>query len=57
MPAKVDEQKCDGCETCVEECPSDAISMAGDKAVVDKDSCIDCGVCIDACPQEAISME
>jgi len=56
MPAKVDEQKCTGCEACVEECPSEAISMVNDKAVVDVDTCIDCGVCIDACPAEAISM-
>jgi len=57
MPAKVDKEKCTGCETCVEECPSDAISMANDKAVVDPDTCIDCGVCVDSCPAEAISME
>ena len=57
MPAKVDEGKCTGCETCVSECPSEAISMADEKAVVDPDTCIDCGVCVDACPEEAISME
>jgi ferredoxin len=57
MPAKVNKEKCTGCETCVEECPSEAISMADGKAVVDVDTCIDCGVCVDACPVEAISME
>ncbi len=57
MPAKVNNEKCTGCETCVEECPSEAISMADGKAVVDVDTCIDCGVCVDACPAEAISME
>jgi ferredoxin len=57
MPAKVDKEKCTGCETCVEECPSEAISMANGKVVVDVDTCIDCGVCVDACPVEAISME
>ncbi len=57
MPAKVDEEKCTGCEACVEECPSEAISMVNDKAVVDSDTCIDCGVCVDSCPAEAISME
>jgi ferredoxin len=56
MPAEVDSAKCTGCESCVEECPSNAISMAEGKAVVDADSCIDCGACIDACPVEAISM-
>ena len=57
MPAKVDEEKCTGCESCVAECPSEAIKMADDVAVVDDEACIDCGVCVDACPEEAISME
>jgi len=56
MPAKVDKKKCTGCETCVEECPSEAISMVDDKAEIDPDTCIDCGVCIDTCPVEAISL-
>ncbi len=57
MPAKVDKEICTGCESCVGECPSEAISMAGEKAVVDANSCIECGICVDACPVEAISME
>lgn len=57
MPAKVDKEKCTGCETCVEECPSDAISMVDGKAQVNTEACIDCGVCVDACPEQAISME
>jgi len=57
MPAKVDKEKCTGCESCVEECPSEAITMAKEKAQVDADACVDCGVCVDACPSEAISME
>jgi len=57
MPAKVDKEKCTGCESCVEECPSDAIKMVDEKAEVDPDTCVDCGACVDACPVEAISME
>ena len=57
MPAKVDQQKCTGYETCVSECPSEAISISKEKAVVDAEACVDCGVCVDACPEEAISME
>ncbi len=57
MAAKIDKEKCSGCESCIEECPSDAIIMAEDKAQIDADSCIDCGVCVDACPVEAISLE
>jgi Fe-S-cluster-containing hydrogenase component 2 len=57
MPAKVDKKKCTGCESCVPECPSDAIKMVNDKAIVDIDACVDCGVCVDTCTVEAISME
>jgi ferredoxin len=54
--AVVDEQKCTGCEICVEECPAEAISMIGGKAFVDPDECVDCAACVDACPAEAITM-
>ncbi len=56
MPAKVDEEKCTGCESCIEECPSEAIKMADDKAKIN-DDCVDCGVCVDTCPAEAITMD
>jgi Fe-S-cluster-containing hydrogenase component 2 len=57
MPANVNEEKCTGCETCVPECPSEAIAINDEKAVIDADECVDCGVCVDACPEEAISMD
>ena len=57
MPAKVDNDKCTGCESCVPECPSEAIAMLEEKAVIDIDACVDCAVCVDACPVEAIEME
>ncbi len=56
MAAKVDQDKCTGCESCVGACPCEAISMDGGKAKV-SDGCIDCGACVDECPLEAISME
>ena len=57
MPAKIDTEKCTGCESCVEVCPVEAISMKDGKAVVDADECIDCGQCVDECPTEAIAMD
>lgn len=57
MPAKIDKETCTGCESCVSECPTEAISMDGEVAVVDEEACVDCGACVDVCPVEAISME
>jgi len=56
MPAEVGREKCNGCESCVEECPSEAMSMVDEKAVVDVEDCIECAVCVDTCPEKAISM-
>jgi ferredoxin len=57
MPARIDAEKCTGCESCIEECPSEVISMVNEKAQVDADNCIDCGACVDCCATEAITME
>ena len=57
MPAKVDKDKCTGCESCIEACPAEAIKMVDGKAQVDADTCVDCGVCVDECSVEAIEME
>jgi NAD-dependent dihydropyrimidine dehydrogenase PreA subunit len=57
MAAVVDPEKCTGCETCVESCPLEAISMKDGLAVIDPETCGDCGACIDACPVQAISLD
>jgi Fe-S-cluster-containing hydrogenase component 2 len=56
MAAIVDVEKCTGCESCVGECPVEAIKMADGKAVISSD-CVDCGACVGCCPVEAIAME
>lgn len=56
MPASVDMEKCTGCKTCVDSCPSSAIAVPEEKAVISKDDCIDCGACVDSCEQRAIEM-
>ncbi|MBO5678959.1 MAG: 4Fe-4S binding protein [Bacteroidaceae bacterium] len=45
---------CIKCGTCVDECPSEAISEGDTKYVIDPAACVDCGTCADACPSEAI---
>jgi ferredoxin len=57
MPAKVDNNRCTGCEACLESCPSEAIKMDSGKAKIDRDTCVDCAVCVGECPVEAIGME
>ena len=47
---------CAACGTCIDECPSQAISE-GSIYVIDPDKCVDCGTCADVCPMEAIHTE
>jgi len=57
LVAIVDNSKCTGCETCVDECPASAIAIENEKAKVDKELCVDCQTCVDICPSEAIVVE
>ncbi len=57
MAAKVDKEKCVGCESCVGECPVECIKMVDGKAVVNEKECVSCGACKDACPAEAIEIK
>ncbi len=50
----ISQNKCIGCEKCVDVCPVGAISMEDGKAVIDQSKCIQCGKCLDICPQGAI---
>ena len=50
----IDQNKCIGCELCVQVCPSQTISMQGDKAAVTGDQSLNCGHCAAACPVDAI---
>ena len=52
---KVDIEKCDGCATCIDACPSGAISLVDSKAIINEDECVDCGACGTECPNEAIA--
>jgi len=55
--AQVDTGSCDGCETCVERCPMEAISLNQDQvADINLEMCIGCGLCARACPAEALML-
>ena len=53
----VDEEKCAGCEECVEACPAEAISMANGIAVISADECTECGTCSKKCKMGAIAAD
>jgi len=51
----VDVSRCpDGCRSCVEACPTDAIAMDGRECRLDLGRCLFCTECMEACPERAI---
>lgn len=55
--AAIDQDTCTGCESCIDVCPMEAISMTDDNtALVDKERCIGCGLCFTRCDFESISV-
>lgn len=53
--ARADDEACDGCETCSDRCPVDAVTVDA-VAVVDPDACLGCGVCCLGCPSGSMSL-
>jgi ferredoxin len=51
-----DPEACQGCGTCVDYCPVNAIALADDKSRIDAAKCIGCGQCELQCPEDAISL-
>lgn len=57
-PAKVNSERCTGCEQCVKDCPFGAnamIQLNGRKvSSIDPDKCASCGICVGSCSPAAI---
>jgi Pyruvate/2-oxoacid:ferredoxin oxidoreductase delta subunit len=52
-----DPEACVSCETCIDRCPPEALTMGGDDVPeVDLERCFGCAVCATGCPSEAITM-
>jgi NAD-dependent dihydropyrimidine dehydrogenase PreA subunit len=59
----VDQEKCNGCQSCVQVCPFDAMKMSKVanskkmKAELIAEECMGCGACVVRCPQKALTYE
>ncbi len=53
---EVDPELCTGTGACVEQCPTDALTVQDDLASVDLGRCIGCGLCVPPCPEDAIHL-
>jgi len=54
--ANVNEDRCVGCGTCVENCNAEAIDLVDTIAIINENRCIGCGICAHLCPENAIEM-
>ncbi len=58
---RLDEEKCNGCETrvCIIACPAHLFTIEPEsgKLKVDHTGCLECGTCLIVCPFNAVSWE
>ena len=47
---------CNGCRTCLRNCPPQAITMVNKRPVMDHGKCIRCFCCQELCPQQAVTI-
>ena len=55
--AIVDSEAYEGCNTCVERCQMEALSLINNISTVDYDKCIGCGNCVVPCESNAIKLQ
>lgn len=53
----VNAENCIGCESCVDHCSQQAISVSDGKAAIDEERCIGCGECLLICPNGSIELD
>ena len=48
-------KNCDGCGTCVDNCPLAVLEIAAEKVkIIDGEMCTDCGVCVGVCANQVL---
>jgi|YNPNPStandDraft_1061719.scaffolds.fasta_scaffold64614_2 NAD-dependent dihydropyrimidine dehydrogenase PreA subunit len=53
----VDQEKCKGCEECIEVCTSGVFSIEGRKSIpIQMKACIGCKSCVEVCKEKAITV-
>ncbi len=55
-PKPVMDGDCNGCRTCLHNCPPQAITMVNKRPLVDYGRCIRCFCCQELCPQQAVTI-
>ena len=54
---QVDAEKCVGCGTCEEFCPTGAAKVLEGKSSIKRELCLGCGECLAVCPEKCISTD
>ena len=55
--AVVNPEECEACETCIDRCQMEALSIVNDVSTVNLDRCIGCGLCVETCSSDAIQLK
>ena len=55
---RIDEEKCNGCGSCITKCVEGALQLIDGKArLISENYCDGLGACLGECPQDAITIE
>ena len=58
MYPDVNPETCNGCENCVEICPSEVYQLEGERSnPAHPEDCIECWACVNQCPTESIQLQ